>query len=99
MMAPDRTKILFSTDRAADSGSMLIRSRPSQPRVNPAYLRETIGILPRGGPQRGIERHWVEFIERERRRSPECGATKAAPEEELDQIRVGAFPARSQFTA
>jgi hypothetical protein len=42
MMASDRTKILFSTDRAADSGTMLIRSRPSQPRVNPAYLREMI---------------------------------------------------------
>jgi hypothetical protein len=46
MIASDRTKILFSTDRAADSGTMLICSRPSQPRVNPAYLREMIRTPP-----------------------------------------------------
>jgi hypothetical protein len=62
MMASDRTKILFSTDRAADSGSMLIRSRPSQPRVNPAYLRETTAIPPGAAP-RGMERHSIEFID------------------------------------
>jgi hypothetical protein len=81
MMASDRTKILFSTDRAADSGTMPYTLKAvAAPRKSRVFTRDD--RHPPGAAPRGMERHSIEFID-ENGGGPGVRLRKKHPEEEL----------------